>query len=46
MQAQAVLRVKGTPDDVARARMLLLDQARTVLGNGLRLLGLNPLDNV
>ena len=45
-KAQAALRVKGAPHDVALARMLLFHQTRTVLGSGLAMLGLTPLKSV
>ncbi|KAL7717996.1 arginyl-tRNA synthetase [Entamoeba marina] len=44
--AHSVLRVKGSEENLAKARLLLLHCARIVLGNGLRLLGLEPLEKM
>jgi arginyl-tRNA synthetase len=38
------LRIVGSETEVMKARMALYDAARTVLANGMRLLGLNPVD--
>lgn len=38
------LRIVGSEREVMRARMVLYDAARTVLGNGMRLLGLSPVE--
>ena len=38
------LRIVGSEKEVMKARMALYDAARTVLSNGMRLLGLNPVD--
>lgn len=40
------LRIVGSEPDVMRARMALYDAARIVLGNGMRLLGLSPLERM
>lgn len=42
-QANNVLNVKGANPDLAEARLLLLWTAKTTLGNGLKLLGIDPL---
>ncbi|KAI5309227.1 hypothetical protein KEM55_003755, partial [Ascosphaera atra] len=39
-----VLKVVGSEEDVKKARMALYDCSRQVLNNGMRLLGLNPVD--
>ena len=39
-----VLKVLGSEHEVAKARMALYESARQVLHNGMRLLGLNPVD--
>ncbi|KAK7952836.1 arginyl-tRNA synthetase [Apiospora aurea] len=39
-----VLRVVGSEHEVMRARMALYDSARVVLNNGMRLLGLSPVE--
>lgn len=39
-----VLKVVGSDRELMKARMALYDAARTVLGNGMRLLGLSPVD--
>ncbi|KAI8997455.1 arginyl-tRNA synthetase [Pilobolus umbonatus] len=44
--ANAVLQVKGTDPSIAEARMLLFWAARSTLGNGLKLLGITPLDRI
>lgn len=41
-----VLRVMGEKEDVAAARMALYESARQVLNNGMRLLGLTPVDRM
>ncbi|XP_077977270.1 putative arginine--tRNA ligase, mitochondrial [Glandiceps talaboti] len=38
--------VKGSPDNVAQARLLLFKSARQTLANGMRLLGISPLDQM
>ncbi|PHH78907.1 hypothetical protein CDD80_6025 [Ophiocordyceps camponoti-rufipedis] len=40
------LRIVGSEPDVMRARMALYDAARIVLCNGMRLLGLSPLERM
>lgn len=40
------LRVMGAEEDVARARLLVLSSARIVLHNGLRMLGITPLNKM
>eukprot|EP00038_Savillea_parva_P019788 m.28866 g.28866 ORF g.28866 m.28866 type:complete len:581 (+) comp4553_c0_seq1:493-2235(+) len=46
-KAIAILRVKGAPsNEVAEARALLFDTARQILADGLRLLGLTPLERM
>ena len=44
--AHAALRVQGAPADVAAARLAMFNAARVVLGSGLRLLGLTPLERI
>ncbi|ELP85100.1 arginyl-tRNA synthetase, cytoplasmic, putative [Entamoeba invadens IP1] len=44
--AHSVLRVKGSEEKLAKSRLMLLHCARVVLGNGLRLLGLEPLEKM
>lgn len=44
--ANETLHVKGEPDDVAKARLLLFHCSRTVLANGLHLLGITPLEKM
>lgn len=39
-----VLKVMGSEPEVAKARMALYESARQVLHNGMRLVGLNPVD--
>jgi arginyl-tRNA synthetase len=39
-----VLKVIGSEPEVAKARMALYESARQVLNNGMRLIGLNPVD--
>ncbi|KAI5787016.1 hypothetical protein DFH27DRAFT_574819 [Peziza echinospora] len=41
-----VLRVVGEEEGVARARLALYESARRVLGNGMRLLGLTPVERM
>ncbi|KAK8115402.1 Nucleotidylyl transferase [Apiospora kogelbergensis] len=41
-----VLRVVGSEHEVMRARMALYDAARVVLNNGMRLLGLSPVERM
>ncbi|KAK7949445.1 hypothetical protein PG988_016084 [Apiospora saccharicola] len=41
-----VLRVVGSEHEVMRARMALYDSARVVLNNGMRLLGLSPVERM
>ncbi|KAL2020032.1 hypothetical protein VTK56DRAFT_8935 [Thermocarpiscus australiensis] len=41
-----VLQVVGSEREVMKARMALYDAARTVLNNGMRLLGLSPVDRM
>lgn len=38
------LRIVGSEKELMKARMALYDAARTVLANGMKLLGLNPVD--
>jgi arginyl-tRNA synthetase len=38
------LRIVGSEKDLMRARMALYDAARIVLYNGMKLLGLNPVE--
>ena len=45
-KAVATLRVKGAPREEALARSLLFDRARATLADGLRLLGLSPLERM
>lgn len=45
-QANARLRVKGVDSGVAEARMLLYWAAKTTLANGLKLIGVEPLDRM
>ncbi|KAL1873474.1 hypothetical protein VTK73DRAFT_922 [Phialemonium thermophilum] len=40
------LRIVGSEREVMKARMALYDAARTVLSNGMRLLGLNPVERM
>ncbi len=44
--AFVVLKVKGEPDATAKARQLLFEAARITLNNGMRMLGLKPLDRM
>ncbi|EDR29997.1 arginyl-tRNA synthetase, putative [Entamoeba dispar SAW760] len=44
--AFSTLRVKGSEPEIAKARLFLFYCARIVLGNGLRLLGLEPLEKM
>ncbi|OZJ03574.1 hypothetical protein BZG36_03042 [Bifiguratus adelaidae] len=44
--SQSVLRVKGMEGDVGKARRFLFWAARTTMGNGLRLVGLEPLERM
>lgn len=45
-QAHTKLRVKGADPEVAKARLLLFSAAKTTLGNGLKLLGIDPLSRM
>ncbi|CAG8611664.1 11045_t:CDS:2 [Ambispora leptoticha] len=45
-QAVRVLRVKGMNQDLAESRLLLFWAAKLTMGNGLRLLGLTPLEKM
>lgn len=45
-QANSVLRVKGEDQSTAEARLLLFWAAKTTLGNGLKLVGINPLNRM
>ncbi|ORX62266.1 arginyl-tRNA synthetase [Hesseltinella vesiculosa] len=46
-QATSSLRVKDIPDvSVAQSRLLLFSSAKTTLANGLRLLGIEPLERI
>ena len=45
-QANSSLRIKGADPAVAEARMLLFWAARTTLANGLKLIGINPLERI
>ncbi|KAJ2778419.1 arginyl-tRNA synthetase [Coemansia javaensis] len=40
------LKVRGQPDDLAQARLLLFSSARVVLANALSLLGLEPIERM
>lgn len=40
------LRIVGAEEETKRARMALYDAARLVIGNGMRLLGLSPVDRM
>jgi arginyl-tRNA synthetase len=40
------LRVKGTEEELAKARLLVLSSIRTVLRSGMRLLGITPLNRM
>jgi len=42
----SVLRVIGSPEEVMKARLMLYDATRSVIGNGMRLLGLSPLERM
>ena len=44
--AFSALRVKGSEENLAKARLFLFHCSRIVLGNGLRLLGLRPLEKM
>lgn len=39
-----MLKVVGSEEEVKKARMALYDAARQVLNNGMRLLGLSPVE--
>lgn len=39
-----VLKVVGSEEDVKKARMMLYEAARQVLYNGMRIVGLSPVD--
>lgn len=41
-----VLRIMGAEEEIKKARMALYDAARTVLSNGMRLLGLSPVERM
>ena len=45
-KALKVLRVKGEPTELANQRLLLMHTARKVLAQGMRLLGLTPLNKM
>ncbi|KAG2237594.1 arginyl-tRNA synthetase [Thamnidium elegans] len=45
-QANSTLRVKGEHQSTAEARLLLFWAAKTTLGNGLKLVGINPLNRI
>ncbi|KAI8141727.1 arginyl-tRNA synthetase [Fennellomyces sp. T-0311] len=45
-QANSSLRIKGADPNLAEARMLLFWSARTTLSNGLKLIGINPLERI
>ncbi|KAI9256056.1 arginyl-tRNA synthetase [Helicostylum pulchrum] len=45
-QANTTLRVKGEDKSTAEARLLLFWAAKTTLGNGLKLVGINPLNRM
>eukprot|EP00057_Strongylocentrotus_purpuratus_P029526 XP_011684000.1 PREDICTED: probable arginine--tRNA ligase, mitochondrial [Strongylocentrotus purpuratus] len=45
-RANNKLKVKGSPDDVKRARLQLFRSARMTLANGMRLLGMKPLSKM
>lgn len=45
-KAVAKLRVKDSPSNLAKPRMLLFERTREVLADGLTLLGLTPLDRI
>ncbi|CAG8446288.1 5654_t:CDS:2 [Ambispora gerdemannii] len=45
-QAVRILRVKGMNQDLAESRLLLFWTAKLTMGNGLRLLGLKPLEKM
>lgn len=45
-QANNTLRVKGADQDTAEARLLLFWAARTTLANGLKLVGIDPLNRM
>ncbi|XP_029965440.1 putative arginine--tRNA ligase, mitochondrial isoform X1 [Salarias fasciatus] len=44
--AHRELPVKGSPQDVAQARLRLFGAARSVLANGMRILGVSPVDKM
>lgn len=45
-KALALLRVIGSPEHLAKPRMLLFERTREVLADGLTLLGLTPLERI
>jgi arginyl-tRNA synthetase len=45
-QANNSLKVKGADPQLAEARLLLFWAAKTTLGNGLKLLGIDPLSRI
>ncbi|KAI7856728.1 arginyl-tRNA synthetase [Circinella umbellata] len=45
-QANSTLRIKDVDPSLAEARMLLLWAARTTLANGLKLIGISPLERI
>lgn len=45
-QANSVLKVKGTDQSIAEARLLLFWAAKTTLANGLKLVGIDPLNRM
>ncbi|KAI9271929.1 hypothetical protein BDA99DRAFT_501357 [Phascolomyces articulosus] len=45
-QANSTLRIKDADPKLAEARMLLFWAARTTLANGLKLIGINPLERI
>ncbi|KAI9489586.1 hypothetical protein BDB00DRAFT_842608 [Zychaea mexicana] len=45
-QANSTLRIKDADPELAEARMLLFSSARTTLANGLKLIGIDPLERI
>ena len=45
-QANSALRIKDADPSLAEARMLLFWAARTTLANGLKLIGISPLERI